>query len=389
MKILIYTHEFAPFLGGLATTSLRIATGLSKRGYDVSVLAPNYNGAKSVDKNFDFKIVRMGSLTRNHGIPTPIKEIAGYFNIKNEVEKINPDVLIALTREAHAACGLLNKFPKKVIARVAGYEAFRFLSGKKLKNRLISKPMFRFYSHTSKIITASKATMLLFEKAGIPKNKLEVIYNGVGPKFLDAKTDFENLQKIKNKLGISENQKILLSVSRLVPGKGQDNTIRSVANIIPTFKNLRLLIVGEGSYRSELENLVAKYSLDDYVFFLGSKTNDELVDYYDLCDIFLLPNRTDAKRENVEGLPNVLYEAASRGKPIITGMPGGGKEIIKEDYNGFVVEGEDVEAITEAILKLIKDKEKIALFGKRSKELIEENFTYEKMIDGYEKIILS
>lgn len=389
MKILIYTHEFAPFLGGLATTSLRIATGLSQRGYEVIVLAPNYSESESIDNNFDFKIERMSFLTRNHGIPTPIKEFAGYFNIKNEVEKINPDVLIALTREAHAACGLLNKFPRKVIARVAGYEAFRFLSGKKLINRLIAKPMYRFYSNTSKIVTASKATMLLFEKAGIPKNKLEVVYNGVGPKFLDSKLNLENLHKIKNKLGISENQKILLTVSRLVPGKGQDNTIRSVANIIPTFKDLRLLIIGEGSYRSELEKLVAKYSLSDYVFFLGSKTNDELIDYYDLCDIFLLPNRTEAKRENVEGLPNVLYEAASRGKPIIAGTPGGGKEIIKEDYNGFVVDGEDVEAITNGILKLIDDREKTALFGKRSKELIEDNFTYEKMIDGYEKIILS
>lgn len=139
MKITVYTHEFLPFLGGLATTSLSIANGLTERGYDVDVLAPYYIWNSSMpDKSLNFKINRMSSFTRNHGVPTPIKEFFGYIAIKKAVENNPPDALVVLTREAHAACGLLRNLPKKLIARVAGYEAFRYLSGKKFRNRIIA-----------------------------------------------------------------------------------------------------------------------------------------------------------------------------------------------------------------------------------------------------------
>ena len=127
MKVLIYTHEFLPFLGGLGTTSLKLSQGLTERGYEVLVLAPNYPDAAD-DNGLDFKVHRMTSLTRNHGIPTPVKEFAGFLSLRNVLRTYRPDALIALTREAHASCGLnLKMLPDISIARVAGYEAMRYL----------------------------------------------------------------------------------------------------------------------------------------------------------------------------------------------------------------------------------------------------------------------
>lgn len=213
--------------------------------------------------------------------------------------------------------------------------------------------MYRFYSNTTKIVAASEATAALFRNAGIDESKIEVIYNGVGQEFLRRGVDQNKLFEIKRDLNLGDDQKVLLTVSRFVPGKGQDNTIRALSKVISRFKNLKLLVVGEGNYRSQLERIVSNLNLEEHVIFLGAKSNTELINYYDLCDLFLLLNRTDLLRENVEGLPNVIYEAASRGKPIIAGIPGGAKEIIENDYNVYIVDGSDVEELAQKIEKLL------------------------------------
>ena len=84
MKIIIYTHEFPPFLGGLATTSYKLAQGLSHTGYEVIVLAPDYPGLKSDDQyeDSDFQIIRMSRLAQNHGVITPIKELTGFYYLR-------------------------------------------------------------------------------------------------------------------------------------------------------------------------------------------------------------------------------------------------------------------------------------------------------------------
>src|SRR3989304_1306919 len=123
MKVLIYTHEFPPFLGGLATESYMLGNGISQAGLDVTVLAPLYSAQdKDLDNSLNFRVVRMGRFARNHGIPSPIKEAAGLLSLIKALYEIKPDVVIFITREAHTAGGLLPSLPFRVIVRVAGME---------------------------------------------------------------------------------------------------------------------------------------------------------------------------------------------------------------------------------------------------------------------------
>ncbi|HEX3036797.1 MAG TPA: glycosyltransferase family 4 protein, partial [Thermodesulfobacteriota bacterium] len=185
MKVLIYTHEFPPFLGGLATTSHKIAKGFAEAGLNVTVLAPQYSeGNRELDNGFNFRVIRMSRLARNHGVPSPVKEATGFLSLSRTLSELTPDVVFFITREAHIAGGLLSSFPFKVVIRVAGYEAIRYLLGKKFSNRLLGFPMKRLYMKAHKIISPSYSTVELLERGGIPRDKSEVIYNGVNSDML-------------------------------------------------------------------------------------------------------------------------------------------------------------------------------------------------------------
>ncbi|NIP37783.1 MAG: glycosyltransferase family 4 protein [Candidatus Dadabacteria bacterium] len=388
MKILIYTHEYPPFLGGLATTSSKLANGISGSAHEVTVLAPSYS---SDDKNYDndknFETIRMSGITRNHGIPTPLKETAGMFALKSEISRQKPDLMITVTREAHAGAGMLENLPCKSITRVAGYEAVGYLSSQKLFNKLVAYPMRNYYKKVSKIVCPSKATKELFLEANILESKLTVIYNGVNQNLISQKPDKEVINSIKDKFGIQDNNKILLTVSRIVNGKGQDAVIRILPDILKKHPNTKYLIAGHGSHESYLRELAGNLGIQKNVIFAGAVANAEVINYYDLCDMFILPNKLIKKKENVEGLPNVIFEACARAKPVITGIPGGGKEIVDDGVSGFVVDGDDPKHIKNRILELLGDSKKTKGFGKKARAKVESGYTEKIMIDNYLKLI--
>ncbi len=388
MKVLIYTHEFPPFLGGLATTSFKLSDGISKAGLDVTVLAPLYSEEdKKLDQGLNFRVVRMGKLARNHGIPSPIKEASGFLSLTKALSEIKPDVVIFITREAHSAGGLLPNMPFRAIVRVAGYEALRYLLGKKVSNRVLGIPMKRLYMKAYKIISPSLSTKELLEKAGIPMDKIDVIYNGVNSHMLSQEPNPRILEGLRSKFNIKSSEKLVLTVARLVPGKGQDAVIRAMPRVLRERNGFKYLIVGEGGYKKRLKQLCEKEGVSSKVIFAGAVPHNEVVNFYDLCDVFIMPNRTIKNAENIEGLPNVVLEAASRGKPIIAGIPGGSKEVFEHGKSGYVVNGENIDEIATCILDLLKNEGRASTFGLSAKQRIEKIFTEEKMIDSYLGVI--
>ena len=388
MKVLIYTHEFPPFLGGLATESYMLGNGISRAGLDVTVLAPLYSAQdKDLDNSLNFRVVRMGRFARNHGIPSPIKEAAGLLSLIKALYEIKPDVVIFITREAHTAGGLLPSLPFRVIVRVAGMEAFGYLLGKRISKRFLGLSMKRLYMRAYKIISPSLSTKELLEKAGIPGDKIDVIYNGVSNYMLSQEPNPRILEGLRSKFNIKSGEKVVLTVSRLVPGKGQDAVIRAMPKALKEGNGFKYLIVGEGGYEQKLKELCEKEGVSSKVIFAGSVPQSEVINFYDLCDIFIMPNRTIKNAENIEGLPNVVLEAASRGKPVIAGIPGGSKEVIEHGESGYVVNGEDINEIAMCILDLLNNEEKALAFGLSARQRIKRIFTEEKMIDSCLELI--
>jgi Glycosyltransferase len=266
---------------------------------------------------------------------------------------------------------------------VAGYEAIRYLLGRRVSRRLLGLPMKRLYMRAHKIISPSHSTKELLEKAGLPEEKLEVIHNGVKPDMLSREPNPDALEKLRREFSIRSGEKVILTVARLVPGKGQDAVIKALPKVVKEYNQVKYLIVGEGGHERELKDLADRERVRSKVVFAGPVSHNGVTNFYDLCDLFIMPNKTIKEKENIEGLPNVILEAASREKPIIAGTPGGGKEVVQHGKTGYIVDGENIDEIAEYVLDLLKNDEKSRVFGTLGRRRIEENFTEEKMINRY------
>jgi phosphatidylinositol alpha-1,6-mannosyltransferase len=151
-----------------------------------------------------------------------------------------------------------------------------------------------------------------------------------------------------------DGKRVLLTVSRLYARKGMDRVIESLPDVQRQFPDLVYLIVGEGSYRPVLEQLVADHDLGRYVIFAGAVPDYELTEHYSLGDVFIMANREMPDGET-EGFGLVFLEANACGLPVIAGRAGGSVDAVTDRVNGLVVDGDDVPAIGEAIVRMFAD----------------------------------
>ena len=131
---------------------------------------------------------------------------------------------------------------------------------------------------------------------------------------------------------------VVMTVARLEKVKGIEFLIRAV-------KDFQLLIIGDGSERKNLENLVKKLNLKERVNFLGEIPNEKIPEYLAAADCFVLPSLK-------EGFGIAILEAQAAGVPVIATRVGGILDLVEDQKTGILVEPGNAEAITQAILKI-------------------------------------
>ncbi|MET0315671.1 MAG: glycosyltransferase, partial [Rhodococcus fascians] len=148
----------------------------------------------------------------------------------------------------------------------------------------------------------------------------------------------------------------VLCLSRLVPRKGQDYLIRSIEGIRAKVDGAVLVIVGGGPYEGALRTLARKAGVEQHVIFTGTVPSAELAAHHTIADVFAMPSRTRGAGLDVEGLGIVYLEASATGVPVVAGMSGGAPETVLEGKTGLVVDGTSVDAITDAVVRILSDR---------------------------------
>ena len=131
--------------------------------------------------------------------------------------------------------------------------------------------------------------------------------------------------------------------------------------------------IGKG--KEHLRSLVANLRLGENVLFLENEKN--IFDIINILDVFILPSI------EYEDFPNVILEAMRLGKPVVGTDMAGIPEQIEDGVNGFVVAPRDVNALSEAILTLIKNENKRKRMGEKSLERFDRLFSYDKIVSNY------
>jgi len=228
------------------------------------------------------------------------------------------------------------------------------------------------------LVVVSKMSGKDFEKVGYPKNRMINIPNGV-----------EILAGTKSSY---DQAGCVLTIARFSREKGVDILIQALAKVFAEEKHVRLLVLGSGPMIGEMENMVRSLNMKQSVEFVGFV--NEVEEYLRKADLFILPSRT-------EGMSNALLEAMSYGIPCIATNVGGngelmggeGKEIRSGEFvtakNGLLVNADDVNGLSEAILYLLRHPEQREELGRKGRAFIRENYSIDLIADRYIRLYQS
>jgi len=201
--------------------------------------------------------------------------------------------------------------------------------------------------------------------------------------------DLKNVSVIHN--GVSEiNEHLSLPISlkgliigtaaRLTKVKGINYLIEAFSLLVKKYRDINLVILGDGEDRIELEELTNKLDISNRVYFLGSIPNARK--YFINFDIFVLPSLMDF-------LPIAIIEALAMGRAIVATNVGGIPEIIEDGKMGILVPAGDSKVLADAIERLIVDRELREKVGENGYKRFKEEFTVEKMVEKTNEIYKS
>ena len=227
------------------------------------------------------------------------------------------------------------------------------------------------------VITVSKSNVeILTKKLEVSLGKVSLIPNGFdGELFKPMPKD-----KVRTKLGLPQEKKIILTVGNLVPVKGHEYLIRAAGRVIKERTDMCFVIVGSGTLRKKLENLVRFFNIESYFYFPGARPHEEIPLWMNAADIFVLPSLS-------EGNPTVMFETLGVGLPFIGTTVGGVPEIITSEDYGLLCPPADPECLAEKTLIALEkewNREKIRKYAEQFKW---ENIV-EKIIRIYSKVLV-
>ncbi len=173
---------------------------------------------------------------------------------------------------------------------------------------------------------------------------------------------------------------LVIAVGRLQPQKGYDVALRALALLPPAFDEWKLLILGEGPLRGEIEALRNQLGLESRVLMPGRVPDPN--PWLAGADIFLMSSRS-------EGFPNALCEAMAAGLPVVcTDCPSGPAEIIDPDINGLLVPSGAPRAMSEALASLMGSRERRQELAAAAPGIVE-RFSEATVLDQWDRLVLS
>ena len=223
----------------------------------------------------------------------------------------------------------------------------------------------RDFRNAKAIYANSSATAgVVREKIGDGVN-MAVVHPGVDPKQNSAVTT-TMVDRLKLQLGLRSGP-ILLTVARLVRRKGVDLVLRCIPKLLPKYPNLKYVIAGDGPENASLQHLAHTLSITEHVHFLGQIEESTKWVLYEICDLFVMPNRL-LDGTDWEGFGIVFMEAALSAKPAIGGRNGGVPEAIEDGVTGILVDSEHPTSLSDALHLLLDNAELRRSMGLRARD---------------------
>jgi glycosyltransferase involved in cell wall biosynthesis len=216
----------------------------------------------------------------------------------------------------------------------------------------------RILNHSDQIIAISHSMAEETSKLGIPPENIRLLPNGVNTNF------FHPPEKPREKLAVF--------AGSLIARKGVQPLLEAVPKLIQAKPDYKLVIVGDGPKREEMQQIVHSKGLEDSIDLTGAQTPDEVREWMQRAKIFVLPSLE-------EGMGVVLLEALACGTPCVATKVGGIPDVIN-DRVGLLVPANDSQALAMAMIRLIDDTKLWETMNKNAPKLAREKYSEDKQV---------
>jgi glycosyltransferase involved in cell wall biosynthesis len=375
-------------VGGAETNLRIIAEEFAKLKYNVNYYSIKKGLPRKKNINdvrvYLYPLITIPLIHRNIFFVKKFNENNTFFQQQKIIEKIinrnNIDIIHTYSTypDTYLSIKTAKKINVPIVQRVGGRAWFNIIQ----KEPSLKKRIEWTFNNVDVILCVSdfikSKTQEYIEKLGMDINT-QFITLDIGLNF----DNFKNLdiEKVKNKYNLNDKGKIILCVGAFKDySKRQDILIKALSLVINNNKNLRLVFIGDGPNLIKMKKLAKELKVDKSIDFLGIIPHNELIAIMSIVDIVALPT-------DFEGLSSVLKEAFVLGKTFLTSDIEPMRNIIKNGYNGFLVENEP-NKFANKIQFLLDNQEKTKKIGENATKYANKYFDSKENIKKYDKLFL-
>ncbi|MFW6139755.1 MAG: glycosyltransferase family 4 protein [Acidobacteriota bacterium] len=312
------------------------------------------------------------------GLPVfPLKvrseaDIISVLKLTRQMKRAN--CVLVHSHDAHSAAvsamaSSRAKVPIRVISRRVDFP---------LKNNYFSKIKYR--RDIDMIIAISEGVKKVLVSSGIEQKKIRVVPSGIDY------SPFENISSndyLHRELGFTKNDFLVGIVAHLADHKGHKYLIEAASILKKKASHIKLVIVGKGPLRMELDQKAKELGVEDIVLFLGFR--EDIPQIMASLDLFVLSSY-------LEGMGTSILDAMASRLPVVATEVGGIPEVVVHEKTGLLVSPKDPEALAQAILRIYNDRKLAYSYGENGYRLVHEKYSSramaKKIIKEYEKIAL-
>jgi len=383
MRILMIATIFPPGVGGVEIHAVEIARFLLNQGHVLQIVAPENEGEDAdIGSALPVKRLLKGNPVQDLRL---LKET--FLHFAPDVVYLNDSCCLPhlhLLKRRHAF---------RMVSRTDGND----IEGAWVWGLLYWTPLFMrrplmlaCLKSADRVIANSRYTEKLLWRYRVPKQKICVIPGGVDIQRFRPVAEAAQLRIEK---GYHPDDRIILTVARLVRFKGIDDVIQAVARLKPDFPRLQYAIVGDGPQRKKLQELIRSLKAEDFVQLWGKISPAQVTSFFQLCDIYVQPSKNIHRRtlfasySHTETMGRVYCEAGACGKAVIAGRTGGVTDVVREGVNGLLVNPGNVDEICQAINTLLSDPSLASQLGSGGLKMARDVFLWERVGDKTERVI--
>lgn len=337
---------------------VQLAGGLADRGWDTRVIA--FAGGD-----------RMEAALAERGVQVLVIKAKGpkrLHALVDEIRRSKPDGLVTFMLQANVLGRLAGLWTRTPV--VSSIRNTRF-GGRSRLGQVVGDILERTTARlaASIVINSEYAARELADRGVTTGANVIVIPNGV---LLPA-----NFPKVKS--ADADRPFTWLAVGRLVPQKNYQALVEGFQRVVAIHPEVRLMVAGEGSERPRIEAAIAQLKLDENIILLGERSDVPAL--LGSADAFILAS-------GWEGMPNAVMEAMAHGLPTVATPVGGVPELIVDGETGWIAEGTDAAALSEAMLRVMSlDARQRASVAAKGSETIRAKFSMQKLVESWARVI--